>query len=918
MYAAMSNPTPIALTFEHHHDGLGIGHCQPRLSWRFEYSQDTIPNWIQTAYEIEVTRRTDSKGQRYHVECHDSTLVPWPSEPLLSREAAGVRVRCFGRTKTTGASKDSEPTEWSTVSTVEVGLLARHDWQANFITSKTHLGPEAPLQPLHFVKHFTLPDDYTSTRIGRLYITALGVFEASINGKRTSDECMAPGWTSYRHRLSYRVHDVSQLLQPGENIIDVEVGEGWYAGQLGIQGGGRFLYGGHDVGVLAQLEIRSATGENLHVIKSDDSWQAHASAIQVSEIYNGEQYDARRNTREAWANIAEGIGKTGLCRALPWIEARLVAPEAPPVRIVDSVLPEKVFRSKSGKVIIDFGQNLVGKLRLSKVDLRRGESLTMRHAEVMENGELGTRPLRSAECTDVVISAGDPIYDWTPKFTYHGFRFVQVDGLPPDGETELLERREGFVALVMHSDLRRRGHFRCSNEWLNKLHANIVWSMRGNFFSIPTDCPQRAERLGWTGDINLFMPTASYLYDSIGMINDWVQDLAAEHLEEGRNGIPPLVCPDTMWTSLFPQMPQAIWDDTTILVPWTMFQYSNDKAILERQYTSMAVWLRTGLPRGPDGLWNRRWQLGDWLDPTAPPQDPGRSRTDSTLVADAYLVQVTRVMSTVCSILGKEDEASRYRAETIALTKAFQFKYITRHGNLMANSQTGLALAIEFDLYENEDQVRVAAAELELLVRSSKFCIATGFAGTPVITHALTKVGLQQLAYRMILEKTCPSWLYPITMGATTVWERWDSMLPDGSINPGLMTSFNHYALGSVADWMHKTIGGLSAMTPGWKQIKVQPIPGGNIQSAAVSFDGPLGFISCEWVVEDGTDFRMTLLIPPNSEAFIYLPTNKGKDPVIAYSGTHTFACQWTSGEWPPAKIFPPFVPQPAEDTIAE
>ncbi|KAF6836682.1 alpha-rhamnosidase [Colletotrichum plurivorum] len=899
----MSCPTVTKPVFEHHHSGLGVETSRPRISWQFRTTDTTATAWVQTDYELEITFTSEDKPQVFRVTSDQSVLVPWPARDLASRDAATVRVRVYGRSLADETYDSNEPSPWSEEAIVEAALLRREDFRANFITSAEQIGPHGPLRPIRFRKEFTLPEDFNlSTSSARLYITSLGVFEASINGKPASDECMAPGWTSYRHRLVYRILDVGKLLLPGQkNVISVEVAEGWYAGRLGFKGGIRFRYG-DVIGLFAQLEVRAASGEPWELL-SDDSWTSAPSAITNSEIYDGEVYDMREETG-AW-NTVDARWDTALgTKILPWPQAKLVAPDAPPVRVIETKPCTKVFRSKSGKTILDFGQTLVGKVQVKTLRLAKGEQVTFRHAEVMENGELGTRPLRDAKCCDTVIGSGEELRNWAPKFTFHGFRFVQVDGWP--GGTP---SADDFTALVMHTDMRRRGFFECSNPYVNQLHRNVVWSMRGNFLSIPTDCPQRDERLGWTGDLQVFCPTATFLYDTLGILGNWLQDVAAEQLEEGKGGIPPLVVPLAISPN-WPHMAQAVWDDVTVLAPDVLYRYSSDKALLERQFFSMRAWLDEGVDRAPDGLWNPdKWQLADWLDPSAPPEDPGNGRTDGILVANAYLVHTTLVFARLCAALGKEDLANKYTGDGDRLRKLFQRRYITAEGNLMSTSQTGLSLAFQFGLYPDDaSQRRTAAKALEKLVRTARFHISTGFAGTPVISHVLTTISRPQLAYRMLLEKTCPSWLYPVVeMGATTIWERWDSMLPDGRINPGQMTSFNHYALGAVADWLHGTVGGISPAKPGWRVIRVRPVPGGNLTSAKASFDGPYGKVASEWSLDESGVFRLKLTVPPSCSAVVTLPSELRKEfdegceaSRVVQSGSHEFECSFDPGEWPP------------------
>ena len=911
----MAAPTVAAPTFEHHHDGLGLGYAKPRISWQFGTTPDTAPSWMQTDYDIEVTWSATGEVENFSGQSDESVLVPWPARALNSREAAKVRVRCHG-TGIVSGSEAASTTGWSEASEVEVGFLSKENWKASFITSSKRIGPDGPLQPLRFRREFELSSKGGISR-ARLYLTAMGVCQAYINGKPTSDELMAPGWTSYQHRHNYRVHDVSSLLNPnGENVIAIEVSEGWYCGVLGVRGGTRFIYGDR-LAVLAQLEIDADDGTSTQVLTSDNgNWSCTGSAIKLSEIYNGEIYDARTDDH-SWNQTGAGWRDDGWISVtkVPWPSAELVAPDAPPVRVTEMIEVKEVFKSKSGQTILDFGQNLVGRVQIRQLDLPSGGELSLRHAEVMENGELGTRPLRLAKATDIITSAGETIRDWVPQFTFHGFRYVQVDGWPGDGS---LPPKENFVAQVMHTDMRRRGYFSCSNSSVNQLYKNVAWSMRGNFLSVPTDCPQRNERLGWTGDIQVFGPTANFMFDSVGMLKDWLQDLASEQLEEGQDGVPAFICPGIPLQGWPASMPAAIWDDVVVLTPYDLYKSGRDEEILSRQFTSMQAWLKQGVDRGSDGLWNPdRWQLGDWLDPIAPPNDPSNGPSDPLLIADAYLIHTTETFVRICEILRKHELLEKYSDQVRQLRERFQHKYITPAGNLMSNTQTGLALAIQYSLYRNGQELGQARDQLVKLTRRARFNIATGFAGTPVIAHALTKVKQSQFAYRMLLEKTCPSWLYPVTMGATTIWERWDSMLPNGSINPGTMTSFNHYALGAIADWLHTTVGGISPAET-WKTFLVRPVPGGNITSADVSFSGPYGLIQCSWQLE-GNIFSMSLTVPPNSTAKVILPSaiqepiGTEEDFAILKSGVHHLRCEFYPAEWPPKPIIAPHVQPPAE-----
>ncbi|EPS31496.1 putative alpha-L-rhamnosidase [Penicillium oxalicum 114-2] len=889
----MSAPPSIAsVSFEQHASGRGIGIREPRISWRFSANEHTERDWVQTAYTLEITRNSEPP-ESHHVLSAESVLVPWPSHPLRSREVAHVRVRANG-------GSNPQHTEWSEWTTVECGLLKRADWAAKAITSPLQQS-EGPLRPLRFRKTFTLPA--AAIKHARLYITSLGVFQAYINGISVGDHCMSPGWTSYKHRLNYEVFDVASLLQPSRtNVIAVEVAEGWYATRLGFGGGRRFVYG-NEMALIAQLEID--TGNEKRSILTDSTWKCHVSAIVSSEIYDGEVYDAREEQPGWLDNCPMDEASWKSVRETEFPTTELVSPSAPPVRVTQVVKAVNLVKTPLGRIIFDFGQNLVGRLRVPSLNKPANHSVTFTYAEVLERQELCTRPLRKAKCTDTCISAGAEIRDWAPQFTFHGFRFVQVDGWSPEDEIDPLTL-DSFVAEVMHSDLERSGWFTCSQPMVNKLHENAIWSMRGNFLSIPTDCPQRDERLGWTGDIQVFAPSACFLYDTAGMLSDWLKDLAAEQLASS-NAIPPFVVPNVLPETVWPVFPQALWDDVAILLPWTLYQNYGDTEVLRRQYPSMTTWLDRGIQRGPDRLWDDTlFQLGDWLDPTAPPDRPGDARTDGTLVADAYLVHVTRTLATIAAILNEKADAARYELEFLALKSRFQYKYISPEGYLVGDTQTALSLAIVFELIDSPIQIVNAGARLARLVRKAQFRVSTGFAGTPLITHALTATGHVQLAYRMLQEQSCPSWMYPITMGATTIWERWDSMRPDGSINPGEMTSFNHYALGSIINWLHKTVAGVSPLEPGWRRVLVHPIPGGTVNQAEAIYNTVYGRLECRWKIVWGK-FELEVMVPPNSWARVVLPGEGAQGGHWVGSGTWTFET-WFDSQigWPPQELSAP------------
>ncbi|RAO72323.1 uncharacterized protein BHQ10_008335 [Talaromyces amestolkiae] len=893
-----------SVTFEHHPTGFGMGYERPRISWSFSCNDDNVKDWVQSSYEIQIRRQNDI--ETYRVESSSSVLVPWPSHALCSRERAWVKVMAHGKATNAAGEVITASTAWSEQSIIEAALLDKGDWIANLMTSTHTDMKNTPMRPLIFRKVFQLHAG--SIQKARLYITAHGVYHAYVNGHRIGNEEMAPGWTSYNHRLLYQTFDVTSLLIEGNrNVLGIEVGEGWFAGRLGMDQKRNF-YGNH-LAILAQLEVTFEQVEKV-LVNSDTTWKSNTSATTRSEIYDGEDYDSRE---EHWGwNDDPNLNEHDWLPTvqLPFPRARPLASDSPPVRIMEVKTPVRIFKSKSGKALLDFGQNLVGKLRVRLPAATGTTKISISHAEVLESDELGRRPLRGAKPVDNVVLSSRQPWSWSPKFTFHGFRYVQIDGWPID---EGFPRREDITALVMHSDMVRTGWFSCSESLLNQLHHNVVWSMKGNFLSIPTDCPQRDERLGWTGDIQVFSPTANFLFNTRGFIGSWLEDVAAEQLESSKNGVPGLVVPDVFDNPPNPPGPQSVWHDVTVLTPWDLYNSSGDIEILRRQYESMKAWVDKGIKRGPNGLWDQNiWQFGDWLDPASPPSEPGVGRTDSLYVADAYLVRVLGIIAKISHLLGETEDATRFAKDESNARKAFQYEYVTPSGLLVGDTQTAHSLAISFGLFDNDDHVVKSASRLCHLVHLAKYRIATGFAGTPVIAHALSDTGNHQLAYRMLLEKECPSWLYPITMGATTIWERWDSMLPDGSINPGDMTSFNHYALGSVANWLHKNVGGISPLDPGWRKIQVRPVPGGVLRNAKVAHQSPYGRIECSWSINESDDtFALTIIIPPNSEARVILPSawkenqqEVEEESIQVGSGKYEFSCPYKPAEWPPKAEF--------------
>jgi alpha-L-rhamnosidase len=893
------------LRFEHRlaNDGLGIGDSRPRISWRVSGAP---AGFVQKRYQLEFfSQRPKGSGnpsQSFEVDCSDSVLVPWPLEnPLQSREGMFVRVRVWGEAAT-------KPSEWSEPAYVETSLLDRNDWQCRRVSASWEQDTTGPRPEELYRKEFST---YSHKRISkaRLYITAQGIYEVEMNGKRVGDQFLAPGWSAYDERLHYQVYDVMEYLSRDkvENCIGIRVAEGWFCGRIGWEGGTRNLWGDRTA-AMAQLEL-VYENDSTQVVNTDDSWEVASGPTRLAEIYHGEKYDAtmeipgwsavhssQENKSSVWSRVA----------VLPLLPAKpkLLAMSGSPIRRLLVLKPKDLIITPKGKKVLDFGQNLVGYTRIRNVKGPRGTKIRLLHAEVMESGELGRRPLRDADATDEYTLKGLLEGEsWEPRFTFHGFRYLQIEGLPSDADLVAT-----FEAIVCWTEMEPTGHFSCSDKMLNKLHENVIWGMRGNFVGLPTDCPQRDERLGWTGDLALFAPTACFLYDCAGMLKSWLGDLTVSQNYLG--GVPPLVVPNVLryFKSAFPRVSRfAIWADVTILAPWAVYQSTADISILNLQYSSMESWLKA-CPRDTKG--GRRlydtsvFQLGDWLDPDAPPDKPQEAKTDAQLVSNAFLIHSLDIISKVSLILRKEQEAKNYADEAKLVRKEFCDEYMTPNGRLVSDSQTAYALGICFDIFSTSRQRVQAGENLARIVRKNQFRIGTGFAGTPFVCEALVLTGHAQIAYRMLVEDKCPSWLYPVTMGATTMWERWDSMLPDGSINPGEMTSFNHYALGAVATFMHERLGGLRCIEPGWKKARVEPIVGGDFTEARVSHITPFGKVGCFWKVTDNR-FYMTVEVPPNTSMEVVLPSSAAESAEAevrtVMSGNHSFSVPYKKNyEWPP------------------
>ncbi|EXK86552.1 hypothetical protein FOQG_09820 [Fusarium oxysporum f. sp. raphani 54005] len=853
------------VSFEHYSSPLGIAETAPRISWRFD---GDAPDWEQSSYDIQVSRSVSDKPKSFSSKSSDSLYQPWPDIPLEEAQPVSVRVRAHGQSKQLS-------TPWSDWVSVETGLFKKSWENVKPIASTIKVDINAAKRPVYFRKDFKLPDDIASAR---LYITALGIYEAEINGKRVGDRVLAPGWQSFHHRHVYDTYDVTKLLTPGSNAIGALVGEGWYAGRMGFAGGQRNIYG-NSTGLLAQLHVKSKSGKTVKIV-TDTTWKSGFGPATAGEIYNGDRYNATLEADiKGWSKHGFKSSSWSDTRLLPAVDGELVPAEQPPVRRVEEVKPQRFFKSASGKQLVDFGQNLVGWLRLN-VDGPKNTTIRLRHAEVLEDGELALRPLRLAKAEDYLTLSGKGSIQWEPKFTFHGFRYAELDGWPKETPLDA----NSVKAIVVHTDLEETGYFNCSNPLLNKFHSNVRWSMKGNFLSIPTDCPQRDERLGWTGDAHAFCPTSNYLYDTSAFWKGWHKDIWSEMSQNEM--VPPFYVPSIPWFLDRPPKPASVWGDVVVANPWNIYQAFGDKKLLQEHLPQAQNWIDTGISRNDVGLWNRSsFQFGDWLDPLAPSDDPGAATTHKILVSDAYLIKMTETLSQIIGALGDSKLAKKYQTQRSDLKREFQNSWAPG-GKLANRTQTAYALSLAFDLLKDDKQKKAAADTLRDIIKNNDYLVGTGFAGTSPLGFALTGINATDVFYRMLLQEKVPSWLYQVVMGGTTTWERWDSMLPNGTVNPGEMTSFNHYSFGSVANWMHQVIGGIAPLEPGYKTVAIAPIPGGNLSHASATYVSQYGTISTDWTVTNGK-FHLKVRIPPNTKAKVTLPgTQKTK---TVGSGYHEF-----------------------------
>jgi alpha-L-rhamnosidase len=858
-----TSPTPLSsvsvaeLRVEYATNPIGIDVARPRFSWQLRGGA-TERDLGQSAYEVQVAERADALGAEVggapvwrsgRVSSSSSNQVEYGGPQLRSGTRYFWRVRVWDR--------DAKASPWSAPAYWEMALLARDDWKAQWI-EPTWTEVDSVSQPAPLLRRdFTLR---TPAREARLYVTSHGLYELYLNGQRVGDAVLTPGWTSYNKRLQYQTYDVTSLLHSGRNALGAVLGDGWYRGRIGFSNQ-RNVYG-HKLGLLLQLRITYADGR-AELVTSDGSWRATPGPIRAADIYDGERYDARLE-QPGWTSAGFDDHAWQPVRVAGTPNEHLVAPVSPPVRRIQEIRPIAILHTPAGETVFDLGQNMVGWVRL-RVQGPAGTNVTLRHAEVLDRaGNLYTANLRNAVQTDRYTLKGSGVEVYEPRFTFHGFRYVAVEGYP--GQPTL----ESVTGVVVHSDLARTGSFETSNALLNQLQHNVVWGQKGNFVDVPTDCPQRDERLGWTGDAQVFSRTAAFNLDVAGFFSKWLRDLAAD---QSPAGPVPYVIPNVLGGDSLNGAGSAGWSDAAVIIPWNMYLAYGDRRLLSEQYPSMRAWVEWMRRRaGASHLWTTGFHFGDWLAFATTRADYPGATTGKDLIATAYFAHSTDLLARSARVLGREEDARAYEELFVKIRDAFQHEYVTPRGRVGENTQTAYVLALSFGLLPDSLQAQ-AAERLAADVRAHDNHLTTGFLGTPDLTEVLSRYGHLDVAYRLLTQDTYPSWLYPVKRGATTIWERWDGIRPDSTFQDPGMNSFNHYAYGAIGDWMYRVVAGIEIdpAHPGYQHVLIQPHPGGGVTHARAALETQYGRVASGWELHDGT-LAVDVEVPPNASATVRLP----------------------------------------------
>ncbi|MBW5447732.1 Bacterial alpha-L-rhamnosidase [Cohnella sp. CFH 77786] len=862
------------LSCEYKINPVGIDVARPRIGWRLEADERAA---VQTACRIQVA--DDPLFQR----------IVWDSGKVASDRSVHVELGDFASPsrkrfhyRVMAWNGQDRPSGWSEPGYWETGLLDASEWSASWISPPAELSSRDPDRCPMLRKSFRVDG---RIREARMYATALGLYELTLNGIRVGDRYFTPGWTSYRQRLQYQTYDVTSLLRKGENVVGCMLGKGWYKGEIGWEGeSGKY---GDRLALLLQMHITLEDGTEW-TLETDGTWKAAPSPILMSEIYHGETYDARLE-QPGWNAPGFDDGSWSFAEIIEHPKSILTAQENEPVQAVESIAPIALITTPEGDSVLDFGQNMVGWVRFA-VSGESGDEVTLQHAEVLDqDGNFYTDNLRKAKQTVRYALRGGGRETFEPHFTFQGFRYVRLTGFRAPISLD------DFEGIVLHSHMNPTGRFECSDPMINQLQHNILWGLKGNFLDVPTDCPQRDERLGWTGDAQMFIRTAAYLVNVNPFFTKWLRDLKADQAPDG--GVPfvvPHVLKPTSHSS-------AAWGDAAVICPWTLYLVYGDTRILEEQYDSMKAWVEYIRRSGDDEcLWNTGFHFGDWLGLDAKP-DSYIGATDKDYIATAFYAHSVSLLQKTAAVLNEQADAEAYSVLRDRIQDAFEREFVTPSGRLSVPTQTAQVLGLTFGLLRGKAKER-AVRKLTELLEESKFHLTTGFVGTPYLNHALSENGLTEAAYKLLFQQDYPSWLYQVTKGATTIWEHWDGIREDGSFWSRDMNSFNHYAYGAIGDWLYRCVAGIDTdeSCPGYKKIRIRPQPPAQgLDWADGRLDTMYGTVRSAWRRREDGKMELQATIPPNTTAEIRLPgaaaataTESGK-PIRSAAG---ISSAWESG----------------------
>ncbi len=833
----------VKLTCESRINPIGLDEKSPRFSWQMISDERNV---LQGAYQVRVYRENAEEPvwDSGKTESGQSLLIPYEGEALLPRTRYFWQVQLWdNRGQTSG---------WSEKAYWETGLMDASAFRAEWIT-QPDMGDISVMQPCPlFRKGFSIHGNIVRARA---YASALGIYELKINGQPAGEEVLSPGFTSYRNRVQYQTWDVTNLLHEGENAVGAIVADGWYRGYLG--GGDKCRNDfGEQLGLICELHIELEGGEEI-VVCSDDSWKVHADgAYRRADYYMGVEYDAQREMN-GWAD--GGFDDSGWTSAAKLDHRKdiLTAQLSQPVRRVMTVRPVELITTPKGETVIDMGQNMVGWLRFT-VRGGKGHTLTVHHGEVLDkDGNFYNENYRSAKSEIIYTLRGEGEETFEPSLSFFGFRYVRLTDWPCQ------VRLEDFEGVVVYSDMALTSGFECSDAMVNRLFENVQWGQRGNFVDIPTDCPQRDERVGWTGDCQAFARTACINMDSRLVLEKWLGDLKLDQAEDG--GVPHIV-PRVF--SKPRNFGSSAWGDAATIVPWTLYLCYGDKRILENQYPSMRKWLNYIDTQSENFIWNGGAHFGDWLGLDAQ-EGSYVGATDKPLIATAFSAYSTRLTMQTAEVLGYAEDAKALSERYEKIVSAYRNEYIGKDGLLTVRTQTAYVLTLHFGLAEEADRQKMLN-ELLKIIEERGGHLSTGFVGTPYICLALTGAGAHDAAGRLLMQREYPSWLYSVSKGATTMWEHWDGVKPDGSFWSSDMNSYNHYAYGAIGEWMMRRLAGIDLLEPGYRKMALRPMPIEGISQVSAWQETPYGRVECQWTAEGG---RRTVraAIPAGAEAEVLL-----------------------------------------------